>query len=238
MMRTFSPRLDILPPEQRRLWPELAPTVRLGFALYGGTAIALRLGHRPSVDFDFFSEAPLDRGSIRSALPFVERSLVLQDEPDAWTMLVPAEGGERSQVKISFFGGIGFGRVGEPERTDDGVLVAASLGDLLATKVKVVLQRAESKDYRDIARMLTSGANLSHGLAAAVALFGDTFQPSESLRALVFFQDGDLASLGDSDKAILVNAAKAVRELPEARILSRRLGAERTGERGGPGLGR
>ena len=239
MMRTFSPRLDILPPEQRRLWPELAPTVGLGFALYGGTAIALRLGHRPSVDFDFFSEAPLDRGSIRSALPFVERSLVLQDEPDAWTMLVPAEGGERSQVKISFFGGIGFGRVGEPERTGDGVLVAASLGDLLATKLKVVLQRAESKDYRDIARMLTSGANLSHGLAAAVALFGDTFQPSESLRALVFFQDGDLASLGDSEKAILVNAATAVRELPEARILSRRLGAERTGERGGPpGLGR
>jgi hypothetical protein len=86
--------------------------------------------------------------------------------------------------------------------------------DLLATKVEVVLQRAESKDYRDIARMLTSGANLSHGLAAAVALFGDTFQPSESLRALVFFQDGDLASLGDSDKAILVNAAKAVASFP------------------------
>ncbi len=27
-----------------------------GFVLYGGTAIALRLAHRPSVDFDFFND--------------------------------------------------------------------------------------------------------------------------------------------------------------------------------------
>jgi len=104
--------------------------VALGFALYGGTAIALRLGHRPSVDFDFFSETPLDRGAIRSALPLVGRSRVVQDERDAWTMLVPSVAGERSDVKVSFFGGIDFGRVGEPELTSDGVVVAASLADL------------------------------------------------------------------------------------------------------------
>jgi Nucleotidyl transferase AbiEii toxin, Type IV TA system len=224
-MRTFSPRLDILPPEQRRLWPDLAPTVDLDFVLYGGTAIALRLGHRPSVDFDFFSEASLDRAAIRAALPFVDRSMVVQDEPDAWTMLVPVEGGDRDQVKVSFFGGITFGRVGEPDRTADGVMVAASLQDLLATKVKVVLQRAESKDYRDIARMLEAGASLADGLASAVAMYGPGFQPSESLRALVFFRDGDLASLADSEKITLVHAVKAVRLLPEARILSRHLGA-------------
>jgi hypothetical protein len=149
---------------------------------------------------------------------------VVQDERDAWTMLVPSTAGERSEVKVSFFGGIDFGRVGEPERTADGAVVVASLTDLLATKVKVVLQRAESKDYRDIAAMLRAGANLADGLAAAVAMFGGSFQPSESLRALVFFRDGDLASLGDSDKRLLVNAVTAVRDLPEARIVSRRLG--------------
>jgi len=224
-MRTFEPRLDVLPPEQRRLWPELAPTVDLGFVLYGGTAIALRLGHRTSVDFDFFSEEPLQRSGLRSALPFIGRSRVLQDEADAWTMLVPAAAGGGPEVKVSFFGGIGFGRVGEPERTTDGVLVAASLDDLLATKVKVVLQRAESKDYRDVACILKSGADLSRGLAGASALYGDTFQPSESLRALVYFEDGDLATLSRSDKILLVDAAKAVRALPEVAIRSRRLGA-------------
>jgi len=106
--------------------------VALGFALYGGTAIALRLGHRPSVDFDFFSETPLDRGAIRSALPFVGRARVLQDERDAWTMLVPSEAGERPEVRVSFFGSIDFGRVGEPELTSDGVVVAAFLAVLAA----------------------------------------------------------------------------------------------------------
>jgi hypothetical protein len=181
------------------------------------------------VDFAFFSEAPLDRASLRAGLPFIEGSTVLQDEPDAWTMLVPTAAAEPSQVKVSFFGGIGFGRVGEPERTSDGVLVAASLADLLATKVKVVLQRAEAKDYQDVAAMLRAGASLPAGLAAARAMYGPGFQPSESLRALVFFGDGDLATLLESDKATLVDAAKLVRELPEARVLSRRLGLEGSG---------
>ena len=50
----FEPRLDILPPAQRRLWNELGSTPP-DFVLYGGTALALRLGHRQSEDFDFFS---------------------------------------------------------------------------------------------------------------------------------------------------------------------------------------
>ena len=51
----FKPRMDVLPPAQRALWPQLGPLADLGFVLYGGTAVALRLGHRSSVDFDFFS---------------------------------------------------------------------------------------------------------------------------------------------------------------------------------------
>jgi hypothetical protein len=153
-------------------------------------------------------------------------STVLQDQPDAWTMLVPNAAGDSPQVKVSFFGGIGFGRVGLPEPTEDGVLVVASLIDLLATKVKVVLQRAEAKDYRDIACLLSSGVSLASGLAAARALFGPSFQPSESLRALVFFRDGDLPTLAESEKAALVEAASQVRALPEVGICSGRLGLQ------------
>lgn len=43
-----------LPEPQHRLWPEFAEIPRR-FVMYGGTAIALRLAHRPFVDFDFFS---------------------------------------------------------------------------------------------------------------------------------------------------------------------------------------
>lgn len=54
-MQKFSPRLDMLPQPQRRLWNELGTTPR-EFVLYGGTGLALRLGHRQSADFDFFSD--------------------------------------------------------------------------------------------------------------------------------------------------------------------------------------
>ncbi len=224
MNRIFKPRMEIMPPGQRRLWLALRPTINLGFVLYGGTAIALRLGHRISVDFDFFSEKPLDRDAIKSVLPFVKNSISLQDKDNTWSILVPCSDTEREHVKVSFFGDIGFGRVGEPALTEDGVLQIASLDDLMATKLKVILQRAEAKDYRDIAAMVNDGVSLAHGLAAARLLFGTDFQPSESLKALVYFADGDLNTLTAEEKNTLINAVKAVRDLPQARIFSKQLG--------------
>jgi hypothetical protein len=56
MPTTFAPRLDILTVSQRLFWPEL-DAVPSDFVLYGGTGLALQLGHRVSEDFDFFSSA-------------------------------------------------------------------------------------------------------------------------------------------------------------------------------------
>jgi len=70
MPSRLDPRTDILPKPQQQTWPLLAPTPQLSFVLYGGTAVALHLGHRTSVDFDFFRSAPLDEASrvgLRSA---------------------------------------------------------------------------------------------------------------------------------------------------------------------------
>lgn len=218
--------MEILPPVQQRLWPELKSATELGFVLYGGTAIALRLGHRFSVDFDLFSEKPLDRDSIHTVFPFMAQSTVLQDEKDTLSVLVPYGDSERTHVTISFFGSIGFGRVGEPDLTEDSVLQVASLDDLMATKVKVILQRAEAKDYRDIVELVRAGVSLPAGLAAAREIFGTAFQPSESLKAMVYFEDGDLHTLTKDEKNTLVNAVSAVRELPEAAILSKQLAAK------------
>ena len=225
MSRRFKPHMEVLPPAQQSLWPELRHAPALGFTLYGGTAIALRLGHRASVDFDFFSERPLDREAIKAAFPFAAKSTTLQDQDNTWVILAPAGNTESERVKVSFFGTIAFGRVAEPDFTDDGVLQVASFDDLMATKVKVVLQRAEAKDYRDVAAMLSAGVSLSRGLSSARLFFGPNFQPSESLKALVYFNDGDLAKLTAAEKAALVNAVKAVRDLPDVALVSKHLGA-------------
>ena len=225
MTAFFKPRMGILPPAQQRLWPELRPAAELGFALYGGTAIALRLGHRASVDFDFFSEKLLDQAAIHAAFPFIALSQVLQDQPNTFTVNVSYGGTEREHVKVSFFGTLGFGRVGEPDITEDGVLHVASLDDLMATKVKVILQRAEAKDYRDIAAMVGAGVNLAKGLAAARTLFGINFQPSESLKAMVYFEDGDLRTLTKAERTCLVKAVSDVRDLPRVEVLAQQLTA-------------
>jgi hypothetical protein len=153
------------------------------------------------------------------------RATTLQDQGHTWVVLVRPDDSGAEHVKLSFFGTIGFGRVGEPELTEDGVLQVASFDDLMATKVKVVLQRAEAKDYRDIAAMLAAGVSLSRGLASARLMFGPNFQPSESLKALVYFNDGDLPTLAAAEKRRLVESVQAVGDLPEVTLRSTQLSA-------------
>ncbi len=200
---TVNPRLDVLPAAQRALWPELV-AVPKQFVLYGGTGLALHLGHRESIDFDFFSHDPLDHRALESKLPLLRTAETLQESPDTRTVIVERAG---SPVKLSFFGGLTFGRVGEPEPTTDGVLRVASILDLAGTKIKALLQRVEAKDYRDIAALLDHGVVLADILGAARALFGPSFNSIVARKALVYFEGGDLESLEPALRARLVVAA-------------------------------
>ncbi len=101
--------------------------------------------------------------------------------------------------------------------------LASQLGD---EAFRESLRHAEAKDYRDIVAMIRAGVSLARGLAGARLSFGTTFQPSESLKALVYFKDGDLSELTLEEKRVLVDAAIAVRDLPDVKVLSQRLVAE------------
>ncbi|MBW6485058.1 MAG: nucleotidyl transferase AbiEii/AbiGii toxin family protein [Syntrophobacterales bacterium] len=141
-MDSFVPQMRILPPSRQTIWTSLAFASKSGFVLYGGTAIALRLGHRQSIDFDFFSDQPLDRSRLYKSLPILADSTVIQDTPDSFSVLVPVNVSAILQyVKLSFFGNIAIGRIGKPEVTADGVMVVAPLADMMAHKLKVIMQR-------------------------------------------------------------------------------------------------
>jgi hypothetical protein len=194
----------------------------LGLVLYGGTAVALRLGHRSSIDFDFFTERPLNREALANAFAFIARSEVIQDRPDTLTVLAPVG---QDRVRVSFFGGIAMGRAGVPELTPGSTVEVASPLDLLATKLKAMQQRIEVKDYWDVAALLRSGVQLEMGLAAARAMYYPTFEPSEAARALTYFEGGDLSSLAENDKAILIGAVAQMRRIPVMGLASRSLSA-------------
>jgi Nucleotidyl transferase AbiEii toxin, Type IV TA system len=201
----FEPRLDKLPAPQRSLWGELG-SIPPGFVLYGGTALALRLGHRISEDFDFFSNQALAPDALEREIPFLAGSTRLQSSPNTLVSAVDRGG----PVKVSFFGGLPLHRVQNPEPAGAPGVLVASLLDLAATKVKVVQDRAEAKDYLDISRLLEEGIDLRAALGAARAVYGEGFNPLLSLKALAYFGDGDLAGLPEAVRDRLVRAVQAV----------------------------
>ncbi len=205
MTLLFDPRLDILPAAQRRLWDELGATPS-EFILYGGTALALRLGHRRSLDFDFFSGKPFDPGVLLEKVPYLKNAKVVQSEANTLSVSVQ----RRGAVKVSFFGVPRLRRVGAIDKAPTGLKVA-SLLDLAGTKAAVVQRRAEAKDYIDMAAILSEGGvSLPLALASAQAIYGAQFDPQNTLKALVFFEEGNLRQLTEAVRKQLVDAVRDV----------------------------
>jgi hypothetical protein len=198
----FQPHFEILPPAQKALWPDLAEVPR-HFVLYGGTGLALRLGHRTSADFDFFSSEPVIPEQLLRTLKLLKKAKVLQNTSQTLSVAV----GRNGPVKLSFFGGLDLGRVGEPEKTVDGVVNVASLLDIAGTKAAVIYQRAERKDYIDLLAIIDAGISLAQAMAAARAIYGEQYNPALTLKALTHFGDGDLPKLTTKQKNRLIQIA-------------------------------
>lgn len=201
-----APRLEILPSAQRQIWQELASIPR-GFILYGGTGIALRLGHRQSVDFDFFSFEDFDPDLLIGKIPLLQTASVVQKEPNTLTVLIERE----APVQISFFGLHSLGQALQPEAASDTGINIASLLDLAGSKMAVIQKRAEARDYLDIDAIITSGGiDVASALAAARVIYGRQFNPQISLKALSYFEDGTLPQLSRAVRSHLTSAVMAV----------------------------
>ena len=205
-MARFDATLDVLPDAQRRLWLELGSTPR-DFVLYGGTALALRLSHRPSDDFDFFSNRSFAATDLMGRVPYLKGARIDQFQEDTLTCTVD----RGDPVRVSFFGGLAdLKRVKDPDTASDNGLQVASLLDIAAMKMSVIQRRAAYKDYFDIDALMSAGIELPEALAAATAVYGRAFNPMVSLKALSFFADGDLYRLDAAVQKRLRDAARAV----------------------------
>ena len=203
--------VDVLPEPQKRLWEMLGGTPS-GFVLYGGTALALRLGHRESVDFDFFSRTPFLPDILRRSIPYLEGSLTTQNEENTLSCVLDLHG----EVKVSFFGGLSLSSVKDPDKAEGPGILVASLPDIAATKVMAVQSRASARDYIDLDALLRSGVTLEEALGAAKAVFGPRFNPLVTLKALAHYEDGDLTLVPKDIRENLTKAVAAadIRNLP------------------------
>lgn len=175
---------EVLPTEQAACLEVLAPVATaLGFHLAGGTAIALHLGHRRSVDFDWFSPVfPGQSVDLRDTLA----ARGISFEPA--TLADRTVHGQIDGIRVSFL------EFRPPllealvPWSDVGCRLA-SLADLAAMKLLAVAQRGTKKDFIDV-HALSRRLPLSRMLDCYRRRFGVT-DTSRVLAGLCFFDDAN-----------------------------------------------
>jgi hypothetical protein len=133
--------LDILPDEQLRLFKELSLQSFLrDFYLVGGTGLALHIGHRRSIDFDFFMPADFDTPVIVNYLTQIGHYRRENEERNTIN-------GSLNGVRISFFGY-------KYTIIDEFILFnnirLAGMKDLAAMKLEAIAGRGSKKDFIDM----------------------------------------------------------------------------------------
>lgn len=135
---------NTITPAMRSVWQGFSSSsISAEFYLAGGTALALQLGHRRSVDLDFFSPAQSDISALAEPLrrALHEFSPILADQ--SWGNLVFLA----NNVRVGFYG-YGYSLV-KPLLKIDGFSLA-SVEDIGLMKMDALLSRASRKDFHDL----------------------------------------------------------------------------------------
>lgn len=172
---------EILTKDQISLLP-LIKKFSKNFGLVGGTAIALHVGHRQSIDFDLFTVKPFNNLDIRKkVLQYNTIDKVFINKLGEYTILT---GG----VKITFFHypfKIKF------EEELDGIIGMADLLTLSAMKAYALGMRAKWKDYVDLYFIMKKYYGIGKIIKKANQIFGDEFNEKLFRAELAYFKDID-----------------------------------------------
>ena len=173
---------EILTKEQLDLLP-LVAQFRKTYYLAGGTAIALHIGHRRSIDFDLFSHADIKRKRIKQIIekhgfPIKE---VLYEAFDQLHIVV-------NGVKMTFFH---FPYDIPAKENFEGIVRMPTLQVLAAMKAHALGGRAKWKDYADLYFLLKDHFNLKEIAQNAKQVFGNYFNEKLFREQLAYFEDID-----------------------------------------------
>ena len=172
---------EILNAAQQELLPLMAQ-FRREYYLVGGTAIALHIGHRRSVDFDLFKMSAINhKKNLDKIIAAGFDHQVTRRVEEQMNLLV---GG----VKVTFFQ-YPFPVV--PEDDFKNVFRLPSLISLAAMKAYALGRRSKWKDYVDLYFLLTKHFALAEVADKATELFGELFSEKLFRAQLSYFDDID-----------------------------------------------
>lgn len=170
---------EILTSEQVLFLPLLVQ-FKKDWGLVGGTAVALHIGHRESIDFDMFSHKPFGNLSLQRRIEKVRQiNEILVNKGGEFTFVI-------GSVKFTFFH--------YPFNIDysenfENVIRLPTLLTLAAMKAFAIGQRNKWKDYVDMYFIIRDHYNIEKISAHAHMLFGDRFNGRMFRNQLSYFDD-------------------------------------------------
>jgi len=171
---------DILDQKRSEILPLLS-NFKDDFYLAGGTALALQLGHRDSIDFDFFSTNSFSTEELFYKIKriFTGHQIVkVQEAKDTLTLIID------QSIKLSFFG---YQYELMKPLIDENFLKMASIEDIACMKMSAIISRSVLKDYVDLYFIFHQ-----FKLATLLNLTNKKFPAIDSnlvLKSLVYFED-------------------------------------------------
>jgi hypothetical protein len=147
---------EVLLGDTAQTWELIAPALPRELYLIGGTALAVHLHHRVSRDLDFFFHEDVDLDQLAATL----------QDLGPFAITLRSEGtlnGLFSETKVQFLSAASQKLLEQP--TEVAGLRVAGIGDIFATKLKVIGDRGELRDYFDLMEIeRQAGRRVEEGL--------------------------------------------------------------------------
>lgn len=156
---------EILNTDQQQLLP-LISTFKREYYLVGGTAIALYIGHRRSIDFDLFKYSDINhKKNIDKISNFYSEYIITRRVTEQMNLTV-------NNVKLTFFQ---YPFHINSLKTFENCFRMPSLIDLAAMKAYALGRRSKWKDYVDIYFLLVYYFSINEISKRADDIFGSMF---------------------------------------------------------------
>lgn len=152
------------------------------FGLVGGTAIALHIGHRESIDYDLFTYDEFANQKIRrKILKDSKIDAVIRDETGQFTLVIDG-------VRFTFFQ---FPYEIDFTESFENIIKIPDILTLAAMKAFALGRRAKWKDYVDLFFILKANHTVSDITAKGIEIFGNEFNEKIFRTQLAYFEDID-----------------------------------------------
>ena len=153
------------------------------FYLAGGTALALHLGHRRSVDLDFFTQGPFENETLLARLRRIGEIRVERNEPGTFR-------GQLGGVQIGFIR-YDYSLLDAPIKPDFGPRVAGTR-DIACMKLSAIMGRGTRRDFVDLYAVCRQGVSLREVYGWFQQKYaGISYDPYHLAKSLVYFVEAE-----------------------------------------------